>query len=467
MRVLKQLSRVIKSKYFLGTLGLVAVLIAAHHVYLYFAIRSVQGEIRALGYPTTMDELVNPAELSPDETRTAELYQEAFGAFELDFEYGQSMPVYGNCCEGVPKGTPYPSEALALSKTFLDANAEALDLLQQAARTGEFRIRVAADTEDYFDRLHGSWNVNQREAAWMFSLQNLYLAEIGETHLAVESVLDGISLARWDQALGMGLLVTAAVEGISTYALKRLIDRHDLSRSDLESLRDAYSAAARDSRIGYASATEACYMVDMAGKLSSYNFEYEGPLLVFDIPMLDTAYEMIRKAWQSGIVFTHRLLGVHQQTRLHIYQIALKCIDLGEMRTAQALESFDDFVRDERKNWLRGVALWIAETDCSFFRSMVLARGMSVARDSAASTSAAIEVYRLDHGGLPSNLQELLPDYLTAIPDDPFGNESLLFVSSEDGYAVYSVGRDRTDDGGVGIYKSISGARDLGIRIER
>jgi hypothetical protein len=68
----------------------------------------------------------------------------------------------------------------------------------------------------------------------------------------------------------------------------------------------------------------------------------------------------------------------------------------------------------------------------------------------------AIECYRHDHNRLPENLDELTPNWLSAVPRDPFAPESPLRYKRVDPatdplnryYIVYSVGADGTDNAG-------------------
>ena len=53
--------------------------------------------------------------------------------------------------------------------------------------------------------------------------------------------------------------------------------------------------------------------------------------------------------------------------------------------------------------------------------------------------------YRRDHGGNPSALQDLVPDYLAAVPDDPFGNGPLGYNAGQG--TLHSVGETGSFDG--------------------
>lgn len=69
--------------------------------------------------------------------------------------------------------------------------------------------------------------------------------------------------------------------------------------------------------------------------------------------------------------------------------------------------------------------------------------------DRASRTAVALERFRRDHAGaLPETLQVLVPDYLAAVPVDPFSGRPLIYRHDADAYTVYSVGPDRKDDGG-------------------
>jgi len=80
-----------------------------------------------------------------------------------------------------------------------------------------------------------------------------------------------------------------------------------------------------------------------------------------------------------------------------------------------------------------------------------------------AQTALAIERHRLqNHGQLPESLEALVPQLIASVPRDPFDGRPLRYKKLEKGYAVYSVGNNGKDDGGV----SKSGL-DVAFRVER
>ena len=69
--------------------------------------------------------------------------------------------------------------------------------------------------------------------------------------------------------------------------------------------------------------------------------------------------------------------------------------------------------------------------------------------DRCSRIAVAIERYRRAHGDvLPATLTDLMPAYLTGIPEDPLTGKPMLYRAASDAYIVYSVGPDGKDDGG-------------------
>lgn len=94
-----------------------------------------------------------------------------------------------------------------------------------------------------------------------------------------------------------------------------------------------------------------------------------------------------------------------------------------------------------------------------YFGEMMLAMKMPLFRrlDSAHAllellrrmvpTVYALAAYRAEHGEYPESLDALTPDLLDAVPIDPFDDQPLRYRKTENGYVLYSVGANMTDDG--------------------
>jgi len=64
-------------------------------------------------------------------------------------------------------------------------------------------------------------------------------------------------------------------------------------------------------------------------------------------------------------------------------------------------------------------------------------------------TAVALKRFQLRHGHWPGTLNELTPEFLTAVPIDPYDGKPLKYHPNPDAtYLLYSVGEDGVDDGG-------------------
>lgn len=73
-----------------------------------------------------------------------------------------------------------------------------------------------------------------------------------------------------------------------------------------------------------------------------------------------------------------------------------------------------------------------------------------------AATSLAIRLYELDHERPPESLDELIPDYLPAIPLDPFHPDNAIigYLPNAERPRLYSVGPNGFDDDGEYGFRS-------------
>jgi hypothetical protein len=84
--------------------------------------------------------------------------------------------------------------------------------------------------------------------------------------------------------------------------------------------------------------------------------------------------------------------------------------------------------------------------------SVIASEGDAVARLRTAQVALAVEGFRCRHAGrLPARLEELVPDYLTALPRDPLDGKSLRLEVIDSGYAIYTSGVDSRNGGPLGF----------------
>jgi hypothetical protein len=96
------------------------------------------------------------------------------------------------------------------------------------------------------------------------------------------------------------------------------------------------------------------------------------------------------------------------------------------------------------------------------FCSLLLPGTLALARKTAfgqtavdtAGVACAVERFKLAKGKLPEALEELAPQFMEKLPHDIITGQPLKYKRIEDGhYAIYSVGWNEKDDGGVAGFK--------------
>lgn len=105
------------------------------------------------------------------------------------------------------------------------------------------------------------------------------------------------------------------------------------------------------------------------------------------------------------------------------------------------------------------------------FCSLLLPGTLTLARKTAfgqtaadiAGIACAIERFKLAKGKLPEAVEELIPQFTEKLPHDIITGQPLKYIRTADGhYAIYSVGWNEKDDGGMAGFKK--GESDVSIR---
>ncbi|MCO6456478.1 MAG: hypothetical protein J5I93_14370, partial [Pirellulaceae bacterium] len=93
------------------------------------------------------------------------------------------------------------------------------------------------------------------------------------------------------------------------------------------------------------------------------------------------------------------------------------------------------------------------------------ARARIEANQRLADAALAVQRYQLQHGGPPESLAQLVPQFLPAVPLDPFDGQPLRYRVDANEVVLYSIGQDEVDDGGVENPDTNEQANDEVIRV--
>jgi hypothetical protein len=97
--------------------------------------------------------------------------------------------------------------------------------------------------------------------------------------------------------------------------------------------------------------------------------------------------------------------------------------------------------------------------------TLTLARKTAFGQTAAdtAGIACAVERFKLAKGKLPESLEDLVPQFMEKLPHDIITGQSLKYQRTDDGrYAVYSVGWNEKDDGGLTGFRK--GENDVWVK---
>jgi hypothetical protein len=128
---------------------------------------------------------------------------------------------------------------------------------------------------------------------------------------------------------------------------------------------------------------------------------------------------------------------------------------IGDLVSLEARrEPVDDLLLRERAWWHNVCGWWgrLYQIKSDLFSLMSVSIRNNARRQQAKASllicELGIRIYQSEHASPPEKLADLVPDYLPAEPQDPFGKGALVYRRTSSGYVLYSVGRDGLDDGG-------------------
>lgn len=93
---------------------------------------------------------------------------------------------------------------------------------------------------------------------------------------------------------------------------------------------------------------------------------------------------------------------------------------------------------------------------------MAMKHNLAVAHTCLLETELALRVCQSERGRAPARLDDLVPDYLSIVPPDPFSGRSMVYRTQQTNWLLYSVGPDGVDDGGKKVGRWVFGAAAKG-----
>ncbi len=183
------------------------------------------------------------------------------------------------------------------------------------------------------------------------------------------------------------------------------------------------------------------------GRLTSEGIEMlrsMGP----DVPLMGVGDEPVRFEWLKGPLAAQLIGGRREVSEEFERQLSLM-----ERQAAEPRWLWKEIPGTTYENQVASPAYYRRYLPLfvmlpAIGRSAMVAESATQRRD-AALTAIALELHRRRHGRYPARLDDLVPNFLPALPIDRFDGQPLRYLLTDDGPLLYSVGADRIDDGGA------------------
>jgi hypothetical protein len=428
----------------------VLILIPALAIWAYQArsaarVERILDEARREGAPTSADDVEALYSLPADQTDTAPLWLAATAALSGPSYSAAAnpLPIVGTSSDAIPPfGQPWRQQAAA--ERHLADYAESLRLMHEAARIGG-PGRYPTDFSKGFAMLlpHAQ---SLRQGVRLLELEARVRARQGDAHGTAESLhaifQAAASLER--EPVLVSQLVRYACISIGVSLLQDVLTQMEFSDADLAMLQHDLEVA--DFQPGLRRAIQAERVLGMSA--------------FHDSELLDI--EIGRPAATATAVTRQDDLTAYLEYMRRFEAAALKPWPDAHI-DAQAVS--DDF--QAANGSLIGKARYLLTAKIlPGMESAFHAAFRAQARNRVAAAAMAVERHRVKYGETPASLEQTMPEFLTAVPSDPFDGKPLrYFRVGDDGYTVYSIGTNGADDGGQD--QENRGEPDVTFRVEQ
>jgi hypothetical protein len=160
----------------------------------------------------------------------------------------------------------------------------------------------------------------------------------------------------------------------------------------------------------------------------------------------DIAATTAMDKWGEAVLLTALYRVFFLEEDLAAYRRHLRTMRENAARpTPAALDGFEDHEKAIRAT--RGGGILAGLLVPATYKALYAALDGD-ARRGLVRLAVAATAYKAKHGKPPEKLAELVPEFIAEVPPDPYDGRPLRLRRADGGLVLYSVGRDRKDDGG-------------------
>lgn len=382
-------------------------------------------DLRAKGEPVSKEDLERSFVCDlPDERNMAIRLAPAakrFMEYEASAEARKLLP--GTCStDPLATGERWPSDRMAAASDYLRRFEPELSDIHEALQLERGCTRVHWSTPMFQANMPDSSEL--RSVSKALVIEVLFAAQQGDRERAAAIIRDASRIERAidDNPTMIGQLVRLALRASFMDCAAETVNLCDLSERDLAE-------------------------IDAQLRQEDVAAQYKRGLLVERVVYLEDLNWAMSGGDQGGIVriasrFVPEFASEILVRELKVYNKLLDAIDGPNRR---ALAAFDLAIQEAEK--LPRRCLMLKMLLPSLKQSCVMSmRCVSLQR--ALRVALAAERFRLTTGRWPDDASALVPDYLDAVPVDPFDEQPIRFQRTDRGVKAWCIGDDRVDNGG-------------------
>jgi hypothetical protein len=384
----------------------------------------------------------------PDKENSALVFLRAFEASSTRQPYAPELG-YGVDVFPPELGVRDLEVLLGAVRAHLEANARALSLIHEGARLphGTYPITMTADPWDIpIEHL-----VALRRLAWLCRLEAAFAAQRGDGAAAADSLF---AVRRLCASLGgctftVEALVRFLVDGIFSDTLEKTLALCEMPPEKLETLSREIVIEEREASLVEAMRTE---------RATAYWAFTAPPEQI--VARLQSVRQPVPPP--GAMEPNHRA-----RDAVCFYELMGEAVRIGALpdrelqrEAARLTQEIEQVPRD----------LLITRLLFPALSRALQVGGIARTRLKVARAALAVEQWRMKNGSWPERLEDLVPEFLNEVPQDPYSDGTIGYVRTERGGVIlYSVGPDGKYNGGRSLQEGAASAEpeayDLAFRL--
>jgi len=320
----------------------------------------------------------------------------------------------------------------ALASTVLASNHEALAGWDVAAKMPGLQVPEVSTVNDTFPYL-----VDWKRLAMLAGVRENVLLHNGQDREAFDQIVNHIQLGRRMQnshGVLIVYLVGTAVQAMGLNQIQRWVGKTHLTPDQLKNYILQLKPQPGETGLAFANAIKVEHQMqidtlDAMRKGKMTNSQSGG---YYHYPYLWSVFPVFNFS-QTKALYANSALMLVKAASHHFDEAKLPDVDSHPSLVAMYLSG-------------NGIGQILHYMSLDGINASLVKKSQSDVQLQATRTILALRAYQLAHGKLPPDLNELVPEFLDAVPVDDFDGQPLRYLAEKK--IVYSVGINLKDDGG-------------------